>query len=135
MIAQQHTSGLVSELHVASYFASKGYEVFTPLLPQSKTDLIVKYESEIELIQVKTLTEVTSGNYTYLQVRLQGKERGMYSEGDFTLLACFHLKHGLWLIPYEKVKDNKSLTLCAVKPDGSLGIRKRAEDLSKYKVA
>ena len=109
-----HKIGTLSELKVATAYASLGYSIWFPLETQSKTDLIVEVKGTLTKLQVKTLTENPVNGVVYLQARLLGSPTKYgareYCEEDFDYLVCVY-KDLIWPIPYEIIENKKSLTL------------------------
>lgn len=115
--------GALAELSAQMYYVREGYEVYTPMMPQSKCDFIVSKGSELIKVQVKKATENRTKYGTYLQVRLQGKPTTygtrFYTEDDFDELLIIH-DSGIWRIPAELVIDKKSFTFGKLLEDGSV---------------
>lgn len=134
---QNLSIGAVAELEAALQFTKMGYEIYFPQLSQSKADFIaVSPEGVCNKIQVKKATENPTGSGTYLQVRIQGKP-GNYStreyvDGDFDYLVAVH-ELGMWSIPWECVKDLKSLTFGKV-VDGEFKSRSRGFTVDGFKI-
>lgn len=108
-----HKSGVIAELKAQIYYVEEGYEVYSPLMSQSKCDFIACKGSEVIKVQVKKATENPTKFGTYLQIRIQGKstEYGCrtYTKEDFDELIISY-KDNLWKLPVDLVLDKKSLT-------------------------
>ena len=76
----RHFIGASSETLVMSYLLSKGKEVFTPVITQSRSDLIYLEGGTPVRVQVKTGTKSKAGNYSYEQIRLLN--RGLYGSPE-----------------------------------------------------
>lgn len=131
-------TGALAELHAQAYYVKEGYEVFTPIIPQSKCDFIVAKGSEIKKVQVKKATDNPTASGTYLQVRLQGKPTPYgvrtYSLEDFDELFIVH-PSGCWRIPSHVVIDKKSFTFGKLNEDGSVTSGKKSTvNTQTYKV-
>lgn len=91
--------GNSSELLVAHYLASKGYDLFMPY-GNSRADLIYERDSTLVKVQVKTGTKVKASNNEYEQVRLQ--TRGIYNVGAGTYRNAEAYSEGevdeLWVV-------------------------------------
>lgn len=115
--------GALAELRAQMYYVENGYEVFTPMSPQSKCDFIVTKGGEVIKVQVKKATDNPTKFGTYLQVRLQGKPTPYgvreYTKDDFDELFITH-SAGLWKIPAGLVLGKKSLTFGKLLEDGSV---------------
>ena len=112
-------SGLSAELYTASYFARQGYEIFWPLVTQSKSDYLIFKDGQALKIQSKKATWSKTGNYSYLQTRLTNsnfKDRPRYLKGDFDLLAITDYKN-IWVIPFNEIEGLTSLCLGSTKQD------------------
>ena len=117
MIKQQHLNGAVSELKAMEYYLSKGYEIFTPLLSQSRADFIAASCDDCKKVQVKTATWSRAGNHKYLQVRLTDRTgiKRMYEDGDFDEMAIID-ENDIWIAPWKDIKGLTSLCLDGTKP-------------------
>lgn len=129
-----HLNGTVSELKAQLYYTDLGYQIFTPIQPQAKTDFIATKRSEVIKVQVKSIVEFSSFGRTYLQVKFQGKFGSMYSEDDVDVF-CLSYKDNLWIVPFEVFKGKKSATIGKL-VDGNIidSIQKGVMRLSEYKV-
>lgn len=130
--------GALAELSAQMYYVKEGYEIYTPMMPQSKCDFIAIKGVDIVKVQVKKATENPTKFGTYLQVRLQGKPTPYgtrtYTLEDFDDLLIVH-DAGIWRIPIEEVIDKKSFTFGKLLEDGSVVTGNRATvDTAKYKV-
>lgn len=121
--------GIAAELEAQLYYIKTGYDVFTPIMPQSKCDFIVTKGSEVIKVQVKKATNNPTSSGIYLQVRLQGKPTPYgtrtYTEDDFDELFIVH-KSGMWRIPSHLVMDKTSMTFGKLLEDGSVVSGKKA---------
>lgn len=74
--------------------------------------MVVDLPEGLRKVQVKIAREDDSKTNTYLRVRLEKPSRGSrpYALGDFDYLAVTY-DTALWLIPYDDLPDQKSLTL------------------------
>ncbi|MDI6993225.1 group I intron-associated PD-(D/E)XK endonuclease, partial [Escherichia coli] len=70
---ERFVSGVSSELFVAHKLTALGYEVFFPLMTQSKADFLVLKDGKVLKIQVKKASWSQAGPYQYLQSRIHGK--------------------------------------------------------------
>lgn len=130
--------GVLAELSAQMYYIKEGYEIYTPIMPQSKCDFIASKSGDIVKVQVKKATENPTRFGTYLQVRLQGKPTPFgtrnYELGDFDDLLIVH-NSGIWRIPISEVIDKKSFTFGKLLPDMSVVAGNRSTvDTAKYKV-
>ena len=89
----KHQKGLQHELRVSMYFVEQGWEVYWPLLTQSRSDFIITKDDEVCAIQVKTAHWVRTGEYNYLQVRLRDFQPRMT-----TKLIVVH-EEQMWHVP------------------------------------
>lgn len=109
-----HKTGVISELMVCQKLVERGCEIFLPIMTQSKADLIFYDQDSCNRVQVKTLSAIKSGPYTYLQVRLRGgsssKWQRNYKEDDFEYLILVY-QGRIWMIPWGLVWENTSLSI------------------------
>jgi hypothetical protein len=115
----QFKSGFLTELEIAKYFAKEGYEIYWPLLTQSRADFIAAKDKETKLIQCKKASWSKAGNFKYLQVRVSSRNKSpnpKYQLSDFDLMAVSDGEGRLWLIPIEDVVDKTSLCLSSTNP-------------------
>ena len=136
--SDSHKTGAVAELAAQMWYIKQGYEIYTPIMPQSKCDFIATRDKEVTKVQVKKATENRTKEWVYLQVRLQGKPTPYgtreYTKDDFDDLFIVH-DSGMWKIPFEEVEDKKSLTFGRLHEDGSVTTGSRATVKSEqYKV-
>lgn len=113
-------SGAASELYVAHVLVENDYEIFTPVMTQSKIDLIAMKEHQLFKIQVKKATWSKAGPYAYLQSRLHGKSKRdnkkRYTADDVDYFAVTDNQR-VWLIPYEDIGHQTSVCLDCTNPD------------------
>ena len=135
---QNHMTGTVSELKAATYFVEQGWEVFMPILTQSKADFLILKEGTVKKVQVKTATKFNCRGHEYLQVRIQGR-RGIgfapreYTLEDVDLIVVIYENH-IWSIPYELILGNSSFVMGSI-VDGELRPRTgRGFNSEEYKV-
>lgn len=133
-----HRSGAIAELQAQMWYLKNGYDIFTPISPQSKCDFIAVSGKNSIKVQVKKASNNPTRFGTYLQVRLQGKATPFgvreYTEEDFDELFITH-DVGMWRIPFEEVKDKKSFTFGKLLEDSSVVTGNRSTvDTGKYKV-
>lgn len=120
---------MLAEITAQMYYIKEGYEIYTPIMPQSKCDFIASRDSETLKVQVKKATENPTKSGTYLQIRLQGKPTDFsvreYTKDDFDELLVVH-SVGLWRFPVDLVLDKKSFTFGKLLEDGSVVTGSRA---------
>lgn len=113
MATKEHFIGAAAESFVTMKMLQKGYEVFNPVMGQTKIDLVVMRKGKLLKIQVKKATEQSSKGYKFKQVRLQGVMSGHYQreylEDEFDYLAITDMKD-VWMIPWPKVSHLKSFS-------------------------
>ncbi len=105
---EQHQTGAASGMLVAYKFIKAGYQVYYPMMTQSKEDLVVCRDGVFTKVQVKTATKIRSGNSTAYQVRLGGCGRASYKDGDFDILAVV-LGEEVLIYTWESVKGKTSM--------------------------
>ena len=134
---QNHFTGAANELRAASLYIDMGYEVFIPVMTQSKADFIALRGSEVVKVQVKTASEITSDNKQYLQIRLQGRSSTgggtrEYVDGDIDVVVAIH-RLGVWALPWDSVRGKKSLTFGRL-VDGKVISRQKGFTVDEYKI-
>jgi|DEB0MinimDraft_10_1074344.scaffolds.fasta_scaffold03829_3 hypothetical protein len=114
---QGHLTGAISELKAATWFLQQGYEVFTAVLPQTRTDMVVlDKEGKTFRVQVKTATWSKAGKWSYLQSRVHPCKSTDYEEEDFDLW-CVVYDDVIWVIPWKEVfHSTTNLCLAGSKP-------------------
>jgi hypothetical protein len=80
-----------------------GYEVFTPLNPQSKCDFIISKDSRLTKVQVKTPVYYKSKSGLCAHVCLNK----LYKDGDFDLLVTVLKDDTILEKGWDQVKDKK----------------------------
>jgi len=117
---QRHMSGITSELFVAQKLSVVGYEIFWPLMTQSKIDFLAVKEAEILKVQVKKASWSTTGPYQYLQCRLHGRSRRdikkWYTKEDVDFYAITDNER-VWWIPFSEMGHQTSVCLDCTNPN------------------
>lgn len=131
MSEDNHFVGAAAEMLVASWFLNNGYEVWLPVMTQSRSDLVVSNAEGFRRVQVKKGTWGRSGRNEYLQVRLIRKGR-WYTPADYDLLAVVDDTR-LWLVPHEEIRDAISLCLDRRGPGAGKG-RNKEYDPERWRV-
>lgn len=109
----QFQSGVSSELFVAHRFAELGYSVLWPLLTQSRYDLVIEKDGVFSKVQVKKATWSSAGKYSYLQVRISGKNKltnTPYKDSDVDVFVFTDNKQ-IWVAPFKEVGHLTSVCL------------------------
>lgn len=113
MATKEHFTGAAAEAYVTMKMLQRGYEVFNPVMGQTKIDMVVMRKGKLLKVQFKKITECNNKGYTYRQVRLQGAVSSgyqrEYAEDEFDYLAITDLLD-VWMIPWAKVSHLKSFT-------------------------
>ena len=117
MKTEKHIKGTTSLLLIASYFTSKGIEVFIPVDDFGECDLVID-DGKLKKVQVKTIYWDNSKKRYLLSLvtsHIRGNNRRInkkYNLNSFDLLAGIELKSGaIYLIPIEKVAGRRSMTI------------------------
>lgn len=135
--SSSHIRGARNELIAADFFMSHGWDVYFPLMTQSKADLIVTKGSRVKKIQVKTITYCKVGNHTYRQCRLctsNQRQDKFYKLGDFDyLLFVDNRDESLYLAPF---RDIQGLTSVCFGSDNKVPRKgsKKSYDYESWKV-
>lgn len=127
-----HRAGSAAELYVAYRLTSLGCPVYFPAMTQSKCDLVVEIEGTLKKVQVKKATKSYANGHPFIQIRLDGKDRSKYVDGDFDVLAMVY-EERIWLFPWEFVKGKSSMSFSIFPPQGSPATKPR-RDISQYEV-
>lgn len=127
-----HQIGATAELYVAYLLSSLGHPVFFPFITQSKCDLVVEMDGVLKKVQVKKATKSFAQGHPFIQIRLDGKDRSKYADGDFDILAMVY-ENRLWLFPWEFVKGKTSMSFSIFPPQGEPSTKPR-RDISMYEV-
>lgn len=131
-----HFIGARNELIVAEYFMSKEWEVFFPILTQSRADLVICKGGSCKRVQVKTITHVRVGQWIYKQCRLSTSNKRqdkLYSTGDFDWLVFVdNHENTLYCAPYGDVEGLTSVCFGNDNPDPKQ--TKKSYDVSKWKI-
>lgn len=110
-INQRHNTGVTAELFAAYKLSEQGFTVLFPQTTQSRYDLVAEQQGEFVRFQVKKATWSKAGNHSYLQCRLNPKDKSSkYSPGDFDFYFITDFKKS-WAIPYDEVSEMTSLCL------------------------
>ena len=116
---ERFVSGVSSELYVAHRLTQLGYEIFFPLMTQSKADFLALKNGIVYKIQVKKASWSTTHQYKYLQARIHGKSKRnpdkFYTKDDVDLFAITDNER-LWLIPFEEIGHQTSVCLDCTNP-------------------
>lgn len=124
-----HRTGILAELKAQEYYIKEGYEIYTPIMSQSKCDFVACKNSSTIKVQVKKASENPTKSGTYLQVRLQGKPTDFstreYTVEDFDELLVVH-NTGLWRFPVGLIIDKKSFTFGKLLDTGGVVTGKKA---------
>jgi hypothetical protein len=97
-----------------------GFEIFFPVMTQSKTDLIAIKHGEVFKVQVKKASWSTTYNFKYLQSRIHGKSKRdpnkWYTKED---VDCFAVTDNerVWWIPFDEIGHQTSVCLDSTNPN------------------
>lgn len=106
--------GITTELYVASYLLSLGYNVSQPFCQDSKYDLIVDVKNKLLRLQVKT-SRLTSNNSIVFNCRSTTKnsktnKSRSYGEDEIDYFATYW-NNKVYLVPVGECSTQKSLHL------------------------
>ena len=117
---QRFVSGVSSELFVAHKLTELGYEVFLPVMTQSKVDFLVMKNNQVLKVQVKKASWSTTHEFQYLQARIHGKSKRdpskFYTKDDVDYFAITD-NEKVWWIPYEEIGHQTSVCLGSTNPN------------------
>ena len=116
----RHRSGAASELYVAYRLIQEGFEVFSPLMTQSKADFLALKEGVVLKVQVKKASWSKAGKYSYLQSRIHGSGKRdpnkRYTADDVDFFAITD-NDKVWWIPYNEIGHQSSVCLGSSNPE------------------
>ena len=111
---ERFVSGVSSELYVAHKLTQNGYEIFFPLMTQSKADFIALKDGQCFKVQVKKASWSTTHEYQYLQARIHGKSKRdpskFYTNEDVDYFAITD-NDRVWWIPFNEIGHQTSVCL------------------------
>ena len=106
--------GITTEIYVAAYLLSLGYNVSQPLCQDSKYDLIVDVNNKLLRLQVKTARQVTPDSFTFncrstTKNSVTHKSRS-YQVDEIDYFATYW-NHRVYLVPVGQCSSQKTLHL------------------------
>lgn len=117
---ERFASGVSSELFAAHKLTQLGYEIFFPLMTQSKADFLALKDGKVFKVQVKKASWSTTHQFKYLQARIHGKSkrdpRKFYTKQDVDIFAITDNER-LWFIPFEDIGHQTSVCLDCTNPN------------------
>lgn len=102
------------ELIVGAAFIAERADVAFPFGNQYKWDIVVREKGSREwlTVQVKTLSRLTGGEDTIVDVHMQDRKKSAYTKEDIDLLTVVHPETGtMWKVPIEEFSGKKRLHL------------------------
>lgn len=136
---ETNKKGITTELKCQLYFVEKGYNVYTPISPDTKIDLIAEVEKQLIRIQIKSchLTQNQKGikfNTSTTWLNSQMIVRKGYSKEDIDFFATV-FNNEVYLIPVEICGKNDKILSFESTPYGPcylLGDYKADKILEKF---
>lgn len=106
--------GITTEMYVAAYLLSLGYNVSQPLCQDSKYDLVVDVNNKLLRLQVKT-ARLTDANSITFNCRSTTKNSSThksrsYGENEIDYFATYW-NHQVYLVPVGQCSSEKRLHL------------------------
>lgn len=106
--------GITTEMYVAAYLLSLGYNVSQPLCQDSKYDLIVDVNNKLLRLQVKTARDTGNNSITFncrstTKNSKTNKSRS-YGEDEIDYFATYW-NNQVYLVPVEECSSEKRLHL------------------------
>lgn len=124
-------SGASSELYVAHKLIENGYEIFFPVMTQSKVDFIAMKNNKTIKVQVKKASWSKAQQFEYLQSRIHGKSKRdnkkYYSKEEIDYFAITDNER-VWWIPYEEIGYQTSVCLGSTNPNYKPSTKYKAEE-------
>ena len=108
--------GITTEMYVAAYLLSLGYNVSQPMCQDSKYDLIVDVNNKLLRLQVKTarMTDKNASSITFncrsTTKNSQTNKSRSYSLDEIDYFATYW-NHQVYLVPVGECSSSKSLHL------------------------
>jgi len=128
---ERFVSGVSSELYVAHKLTALGYEVFFPLMTQSKADFLAMKDGAPLKVQVKKASWSDNSYYKYLQARIHGKGKRdpqkWYTADDVDYFAITD-NDRVWWIPYSEIGHQTSVCLDSTNPTYKPQTKYKASD-------
>lgn len=128
---ERFISGVSSELYVAHKLTALGYEIFFPLMTQSKADFIAMKDSVCYKVQVKKASWSTTWSFQYLQARIHGigkrDPNKFYTNEDVDFFAITD-NDRVWWIPFNEIGHQTSVCLGSTNPKYKPQTKYRAEE-------
>lgn len=123
-----HVIGARHELIAATFFMGHGWEVYFPLMTQSRADFVIAKGKRTLKVQVKTVTKNKVKGVNYKQTRLLGNFNTPYKPEDFDLLVAVDPDGGAFLIRHEEILGRSSLCFGNDNPTPNRTRRKYSPD-------
>ena len=109
-----HQKGITTEMYVAAYLLSLGYNVSQPLCQDSKYDLIVDVDGKLLRLQVKTSRETSSNSIEFncrsTTTNSQYNKSRRYSPTEIDYFATYW-NNKAYLVPISECSTTKRLHL------------------------
>ena len=106
--------GITTEMYVAAYLLSLGYNVSQPLCQDSKYDLIVDVDSKLLRLQVKT-ARLTDTNSITFNCRSTTKNSSTHKSRSYNVneidYFATYWNHQVYLVPVGQCSSEKRLHL------------------------
>ena len=117
--------GTVSELKIALWYISKGWQVYLPVDQNTPVDMVVIREWESLKIQVKTIYQ--DGHR--LRANIDHNGAAKYSKREVDIMACVY-NNKTWIIPMADISNETTLNFG--REDGGISITRGNFDHTKY---
>lgn len=124
MLRNTCITGAVSETLVMGYLSSQGYEVFTPMSPHSRADLVYITGDRVVRAQVKTATIArgSTSRHTYEQCRVSRTNvLAPYTSSEID--EFWVVGTSLWCFPVDFITDKTMLALGSTNPAPRKSVR------------
>lgn len=117
---QRFMAGASSELFIAHKLMENGYEIFFPIMTQSKSDFIALKDGKTLKVQCKKASwSKTIHTHEYLQVRLHGKTKRdptkFYTKEDIDYFALTDNER-VWFVSFDEIGHQSSVCLDCTNP-------------------
>ncbi|AHB30138.1 hypothetical protein phiIBBPAA2_0037A [Pseudomonas phage phiIBB-PAA2] len=104
----KHKVGAISEARAKLMYLKRGWEVYSPDMPQSRCDFIVDSGKGLFKVQVKTASWCKTGKFNHCQIRLVNRNGNPYEREDFDLLVVVDADC-IYEIPHDDILGRTSL--------------------------
>ncbi len=119
---QTHIKGLIGELEFSLYLVQKGWNVFMPLDPNSRIDMIIEKEGKFQRIQVKYCTPHKGCLKVDLEHRIRKTKH--FSKEEIDSIGVFDSQNRkFYLVPFTKILPRQGIWLRVAESNNNKGFK------------